>query len=84
MSEPVDERFRDPLEHFLRGDVGVFDFTHAFMSVVNEVARTRPLQGTEVDLFFELEVWETAGWDERASVVDRLREMARTALAAAS
>ena len=81
MIETVNERFREPVERFLRGDLGVLDFTHACRAVVTQVVDMRPLQGTEIDLFYELEVWETAGWDERADVVDRLRKMARAVLA---
>lgn len=65
---------------FRRGDHGALDFSHAYRAVVQEVADIRPLQGLEVDLFCELEVWETAGWEERFSVVDRLRDLARRLL----
>jgi hypothetical protein len=77
MTDPVDPRIQATALSFLRGDVGVLDFTYAFRGAVNEVTATRPLQGAEVDLFYELEVWETAGWDERPDVVDRLRAIAR-------
>ena len=80
MSEQVDPRFRPPVEAFLRGDHSVFDFSHAYRDIVNQVAGLRPLRGLEMDLFYELEVWETAGWDERVLVVDRLRELARRSL----
>jgi hypothetical protein len=72
-----DPRFAPLVEGFLRGDHSVLDFGHAFQGVVNEVTQARPLDGLEVDLFYALEEWETAGWDDRPEGVDRLRSLAR-------
>lgn len=80
MEDSPDRRFVAVAEEFLRGDHSVFDFSHAFRAVMNEVATHRPLDGLEVDLFYGLEEWETAGWDDRPQVVDRLRALARTAI----
>jgi hypothetical protein len=72
-----DPRFAPLVEEFLRGDHSVPDFADGFRGVVNEVAKARPLEGLEVDLFYALEQWETAGWGERPDVVERLRSLAR-------
>lgn len=73
-----DEPFAPVAGQFMRGDLGVLEFTHAFQRVMNQVTAERPLRGREVDLFYELEAWETAGWHERPHVVDRLRTLARS------
>ncbi len=78
MATAPDHGFVALAEAFLRGDHSVFDFSHAVRGAVNEVAEERPLQGVEVELFYGLEEWETAGWDDRPAVVDRLRTLART------
>lgn len=77
MPAAPDRRFTPLAEEFLRGDHSVFDFSHAFRGAVNAVAKERPLDGLEVDLFYALEQWETAGWAERPDVVDHLRFLAR-------
>ncbi len=78
MPAAPDPRFIPLAEEFLRGDYSVLDFTYAFRGVMNEVAAERPLDGLEVDLFYALEEWETAGWADRPAVVDRLRTLTRT------
>lgn len=75
MEDCPNRRFIAVADGFLHGDHSVLDFSHAFRAVVNEVATDRPLAGLEVDLFYGLEEWETAGWDDRPDVVDRLRAL---------
>lgn len=78
MTDPVDDRLRDPAERFLRGDTSVVDFTFEVRRVVSGVIESRPLQGLEVDLYLTLEEWEATGWDGRPTVVERLRQLARS------
>jgi len=69
----VNKLIREAAVRFLRGDTSVVDFTYEFRRALVVVARTRPLQGLELDLFEALEQWETARWSDRPTVVDRLR-----------
>jgi len=78
MTVTPDPRIVVVTTEFLRGDHSVLDFTYAFRGAVNDVVQARPLAGVEVDLFYALEEWETAGWDGRPDVVDRLRVLARS------
>ncbi len=75
MPQVVHELVRDAAAPFLRGETSVIDFTYAFRAAVDQVTQTRPLHGQEVDLFFALESWESAGWAERLAAVDRLRSL---------
>lgn len=77
-TEPSDPRFRAVARRFLAGDLSVLDFAHAFRGAMNEVTAERPLHGLEVDVFYELELWETASPDERVQVADRLRLLGRS------
>lgn len=68
-----DPRFAPVGMEFLRGDHSVPDVAHAFRAVVNVVTTDRPLDGSEVEVFYALEEWEAAGWDDRPGLVNRLR-----------
>jgi len=71
---PVAEPIRQAASAFLRGDVSVLDFTYAFRAAMNEIAR--PLEGLEVELFYELEAWESTPPSDRPLIVSNLRELA--------
>lgn len=81
MSEPVHEAIVRELRPFLRGETSVIELTFAYRRAIAEIAERRPLHGREVDLFVVLEAWETAGWADRPTVVDRLRDLTATILA---
>lgn len=77
MSTQPDPRISAAAIEFLSGGHSVLEFTHAFRAAMNSVVSGRPLDGAEVDLFYALEAWETAGWQDRPDVVDRLRAACR-------
>jgi hypothetical protein len=81
MPGEVHESIIDACVRFLRGDTSVIDFTYAFRAAVTVIARTRPLQGIEIELFEALEDWEVSGWSGRPAEVDRLRAIAASATA---
>jgi hypothetical protein len=59
---------------FLSGDTSVEGFLLDFRRAMNET--TRPLRGSEVNLFDALSCWEDADPEDRPALVERLRTLA--------